>query len=257
MNLQQQYNAFETIVVKEIRRFTRIWIQTLLPPAITVMLYFVIFGALIGERIGRMEGFSYMEYIVPGLIMMSVITNSYSNVVSSFFSTKFQRSVEEMLVSPLPSYVLIWGFVIGGVVRGLAVGLIVTILALMFTHLQVYNLLVTVSIVVLTATLFSLGGFINAMYAKSFDDVSIVPTFILTPLTYLGGVFYSISMLPPLWEGVSRLNPIVYMVNGFRYGILGVSDIQLGVAYGMIILFVVALYVWAHWLLKKGIGLRS
>lgn len=257
MNLQQQYNAFETIVVREIRRFTRIWIQTLLPPAITVMLYFVIFGALIGARIGEMDGFSYMEYIVPGLIMMSVITNSYSNVVSSFFSTKFQRSVEEMLVSPLPNYVLIWGFVIGGVARGLAVGVIVTILSLLFTHLQVHNLLVTVSIVVLTAMLFSLGGFINAMYARSFDDISIVPTFVLTPLTYLGGVFYSISMLPPFWEGVSKLNPIVYMVNGFRYGILGITDISLGVAYGMIILFVVALYAWAHWLLKKGIGLRS
>lgn len=257
MNLQQQYNAFETIVVKEIRRFTRIWIQTLLPPAITVALYFVIFGALIGSRIGQMEGFSYMEYIVPGLIMMSVITNAYSNVVSSFFSTKFQRSVEEMLVSPLPNYILIWGFVIGGVARGLAVGLIVTVLALIFTDLQVHNLLVTITVVLLTAMLFSLGGFINAMYAGSFDDISIVPTFVLTPLTYLGGVFYSISMLPPFWEGVSRLNPIVYMVNGFRYGILGISDIHLGVAYGMIILFVVVLYVWAHWLLKKGIGIRS
>src|SRR5690606_3075711 len=206
MNLQQQYNALETIVVKEIRRFMRIWIQTLLPPAITVALYFVIFGTLIGSRIGEMEGFSYMEYIVPGLIMMSVITNAYSNVVSSFFSTKFQRSVEEMLVSPLPNYILIWGFVIGGVARGLAVGLIVTVLALIFTDLQVHNLLVTITVVLLTAMLFSLGGFINAMYAGSFDDISIVPTFVLTPLTYLGGVFYSISMLPPFWEGVSRLN---------------------------------------------------
>lgn len=257
MNLQQQYNALETIVVKEIRRFMRIWIQTLLPPAITVALYFVIFGTLIGSRIGEMGGFSYMEYIVPGLIMMSVITNAYSNVVSSFFSTKFQRSVEEMLVSPLPNYIVIWGFVLGGIARGLAVGLIVTVLALFFTHLQVHNLLVTVTIVLLTATLFSLGGFINAMYAGSFDDISIVPTFVLTPLTYLGGVFYSISLLPPFWEGVSRLNPIVYMVNGFRYGILGVSDISLGVAYGMIILFVVIMYGWAHWLLKKGIGIRS
>ena len=257
MKLQQQLNAFETIVTKEIRRFTRIWIQTLLPPAITVALYFVIFGQLIGRRIGQMDGFSYMEYIVPGLIMMSVITNSYSNVVSSFFSTKFQRSVEEMLVSPLPNYIVIWGFVVGGVARGLAVGFIVTLLALFFTHLQVHNVLVTISIVVLTATLFSLGGLINAMYAGSFDDISIVPTFVLTPLTYLGGVFYSISMLPPVWETVSRFNPIVYMVNGFRYGILGISDIRLSVAYGMISLFVVILYVWAHWLLKNGVGIRS
>lgn len=257
MNLRQQYNALETIVTKEIRRFTRIWIQTLLPPAITVALYFVIFGTLIGGRIGDMDGFSYMEYIVPGLIMMSVITNAYSNVVSSFFSAKFQRSVEEILVSPTPQYIVIWGFILGGVARGVAVGLIVTVLALLFTDLQVHNVLVTISILLLTAMLFSLGGFINAIYAGSFDDISIVPTFVLTPLTYLGGVFYSISLLPPFWESVSRLNPIVYMVNGFRYGILGVSDINLGIAYGMIILFVVILYVWASWLLKKGIGIRS
>lgn len=257
MNLRQQYNALETIVTKEIRRFTRIWIQTLLPPAITVALYFVIFGTLIGGRIGDMDGFSYMEYIVPGLIMMSVFTNAYSNVVSSFFSAKFQRSVEEILVSPTPQYIVIWGFILGGVARGVAVGLIVTVLALLFTDLQVHNVLVTISILLLTAMLFSLGGFINAIYAGSFDDISIVPTFVLTPLTYLGGVFYSISLLPPFWESVSRLNPIVYMVNGFRYGILGVSDINLGIAYGMIILFVVILYVWASWLLKKGIGIRS
>ena len=257
MNLQQQLNAFKTIVTKEVRRFTRIWIQTLIPPAITVALYFVIFGQLIGRRVGQMDGFSYMQYIVPGLIMMSVITNSYSNVVSSFFSTKFQRSIEEMLVSPLPNYIVIWGFVIGGVARGLSVGLIVTVMALFFTHLHVHNILVTVTIVLLTAMLFSLGGLINAVYARSFDDISIVPTFVLTPLTYLGGVFYSISLLPPFWEAVSRFNPIVYMVNGFRYGILGISDIRLSVAYGMIILFVVILYSWAHWLLKRGVGIRT
>jgi len=257
MNLQQQLNAFQTIVTKEVRRFTRIWIQTLIPPAITVALYFVIFGQLIGRRVGQMDGFSYMQYIVPGLIMMSVITNSYSNVVSSFFSTKFQRSIEEMLVSPLPNYIVIWGFVIGGVARGLSVGLIVTVMALFFTHLHVHNILVTVSIVLLTAMLFSLGGLINAVYARSFDDISIVPTFVLTPLTYLGGVFYSISLLPPFWEAVSRFNPIVYMVNGFRYGILGITDIRLSVAYGMIILFVVILYCWAHWLLKRGVGIRT
>lgn len=257
MKLQHQWTALQTIVVKEIRRFMRIWIQTLLPPAITVALYFVIFGELIGARIGEIEGFTYMQYIVPGLIMMSVITNAYSNVVSSFFSAKFQRSVEEMLVSPLPNHIIIWGFVLGGIARGVAVGLIVTLLALFFTHLQVHDVFVTFSIVLLTATLFSLGGLINAVYAGSFDDISIVPTFVLTPLTYLGGVFYSVSMLPPFWEKVSHINPILYMVNGFRYGILGVSDISLVVAYGMIGGTVVVLYVWAYWLLKNGVGIRT
>ena len=257
MNSQQQFNAFSTIVRKEIRRFMRIWVQTLIPPAITIALYFVIFGELIGRRIGQIGEYSYMEYIVPGLIMMSVITNSYSNVVSSFFSTKFQRSIEEMLVSPMPNYVVIGGFVLGGVARGIAVGAIVTGLSLFFAHLSVTNIWITISMVVLTAILFSLGGFINAVYARSFDDISIVPTFVLTPLTYLGGVFYSISMLPDFWEGVSRINPIVYMVNGFRYGILGIYDIGIGVAFGMVLTFIVALYVWAHWLLKNGVGIRS
>jgi len=257
MNWQQQLNAFNTIVIKEIRRFTRIWVQTLIPPAITIALYFVIFGHLVGSRIGQIGEFSYMEYIVPGLIMMSVITNSYSNVVSSFFSTKFQRSIEEMLVSPVPNYIVISGFVIGGVARGIAVGAIVTGLSLFFAELDVANLWITFSMVVLTAILFSLGGFINAVYAGSFDDISIVPTFVLTPLTYLGGVFYSISMLPEFWQAVSRINPIVYMVNGFRYGILGVSDINIGVAYGMVIIFIVMLYSWAHWLLKNGVGIRT
>ena len=196
MNWRMQFNAFSTIISKEVRRFTRIWVQTLIPPAITIALYFVIFGELIGRRVGEVGGFDYMEYIVPGLIMMSVITNSYSNVVSSFFSTKFQRSVEEMLVSPMPNYVVIWGFVLGGVARGMSVGAIVTGLSLFFAHLDVVNLWITISMVTLTAVLFSLGGFINAVYAKSFDDISVVPTFVLTPLTYLGGVFYSINMLP-------------------------------------------------------------
>jgi ABC-2 type transport system permease protein len=257
MNPQQQFNAFRTIVTKEVRRFTRIWVQTLIPPAITIALYFVVFGELIGRRIGHIGDYSYMEYIVPGLIMMSVITNSYSNVVSSFFSTKFQRSIEEMLVSPMPNYVVIGGFVLGGVARGVSVGIIVTGLSLFFADLNVQNILITISIVFLTAVLFSLGGFINAVYASSFDDISIVPTFILTPLTYLGGVFYSISMLPEFWQGVSKLNPIVYMVNGFRYGILGISDIHIGVAYAMIFAFIAALYLWAHWLLKNGVGIRS
>lgn len=257
MNFAEQYVAIKTILVKEIRRFLRIWVQTLIPPAITIVLYFVIFGRLIGSRIGEMGGFNYMQYIVPGLIMMSVITNSYSNVVSSFFSAKFQRSVEEMLVSPMPNYIIIWGYVLGGVARGLAVGTIVTMLSLFFTELSVYDLLVTMSIVLLTAILFSLGGFINAIFATKFDDISIVPTFILTPLTYLGGVFYSIDLLPPFWALVSKANPIVYMVNGFRYGILGISDVGLVETYTMIILFIIILYTWTIHLMRKGTGIRS
>ncbi|RVU32131.1 ABC transporter permease [Neptunomonas marina] len=256
MKAQELWVSFLTIVIKEVRRFTRIWAQTLLPPAITMTLYFIIFGNLIGSRIGEMGGFDYMEFIVPGLIMMSVITNSYGNVVSSFYSTKFQRNIEELLVSPTPNWVILSGYVVGGVSRGLAVGVIVTLLSLFFTSLQVHNLAVMVAVVVLTSTLFSLGGFINAMFANSFDDISIIPTFILTPLTYLGGVFYSIQLLPEFWQGVSQLNPILYMVNAFRYGILGVSDINIGVAFGMIVLFNIILFTVALKLLSAGKGIR-
>lgn len=255
--MRAHWIAFQTIVIKEIRRFLRIWSQTLLPPAITISLYFIIFGNLIGPRIGDMHGFNYIEFIVPGLIMMSVITNSYANVVSSFFSMKFQHSIEELVVAPVPNHIILSGYVAGGVVRGLFVGLIVTLLSLFFTDLYVHNVLVIISVVVLTAVLFSLGGFINAMFATKFDDISIVPTFILTPLTYLGGVFYSIDLLPVFWQKLSLINPILYMVNAFRFGLLGVSDIPLGVAYGMIIGFVVALYGYALHLLKRGVGIRS
>ncbi len=257
MNAHDLFIAFWTIVRREVRRFTRIWAQTLLPPAITMTLYFIIFGNLIGSRIGEMGGFDYMEYIVPGLIMMSVITNSYSNVVSSFYSTKFQRNIEELLVSPVPNWVILSGFVLGGVVRGLGVGFIVTLLSLFFTDLQVQNLFVTIAIVFLTSVLFALGGFINAVFANSFDDISIIPTFVLTPLTYLGGVFYSIQLLPEFWQGVSQLNPILYMVNTFRYGILGVSDINIGFAFMMILLFIGGLFSYALYLLQNGKGIRS
>ncbi len=257
MPITRLFVAFWTIVSREVRRFMRIWAQTLLPPAITMTLYFIIFGNLIGSRIGEMGGFAYMEYIVPGLIMMSVITNSYSNVVSSFYSTKYQRNIEELLVSPVPNWVILSGFVIGGVARGLGVGLIVTLLSLFFTDLQVQNLFITVAIVFLTSVLFALGGFINAVYANSFDDISIIPTFVLTPLTYLGGVFYSIQLLPEFWQGVSQLNPILYMVNTFRYGILGISDINVGFAFAMIGLFIVALFSFALYLLQNGKGIRS
>lgn len=255
--LQANFIALGTIVRREIRRFTRIWPQTLLPPGITMVLYFVIFGRLIGHRIGEMDGFSYIDYIVPGLIMMSVITNSYSNVVSSFFSTKFQRNIEELLVSPVSPHVILIGFVLGGICRGLAVGLIVTLLSLFFTDLRVHHLGVTVGVVVLTSMIFSLGGFINAVFARNFDDISIVPTFVLTPLTYLGGVFYSIHLLPPLWQAVSMANPILHMVNAFRYGILGVSDIRIGVALTFMFLAAALLYLVSIRLLKSGRGMRQ
>jgi ABC-2 type transport system permease protein len=251
--------AFNTIVIREIRRFMRIWVQTLIPPAITMGLYFIIFGSLIGSRIGQMGGFNYMQFVVPGLIMMSIITNSYSNVVSSFFGVKFQHNIEEMLVSPVPNWVILTGFVIGGVARGLMVGLIVTLLSLFFSHLHIENILVMISIVFLTSVLFALLGFTNAVYAQSFDDISIVPTFILTPLTYLGGVFYSVSLLPAFWQKVSLLNPILYMINAFRYGVLGkeVSDIHIGVAFSMVIVFIVAAFCYNLYLLNTGKGLRS
>ncbi|HSC85546.1 MAG TPA: ABC transporter permease, partial [Pseudomonas sp.] len=241
--LRSNLIALQTIVTREVRRFTRIWAQTLLPPAITMALYFVIFGRLIGSQVGGVGPYSYMEFIVPGLIMMSVITNSYSNVVSSFFSSKFQRNVEELLVSPVSPHTILIGYTIGGSLRGLAVAFIVTLLSLFFTQLQVHHLGVTVLVILLTAITFSLGGFINAVFARNFDDISIIPTFVLTPLTYLGGVFYSISLLPLFWQKVSLVNPILHMVNAFRYGILGVSDINIGVAIGMMLLASTLLYI--------------
>jgi ABC-2 type transport system permease protein len=256
MTWQALWVAFVTIVVREVRRFTRIWAQTLLPPAVTMTLYFIIFGNLIGSRIGEMGGYDYMQFIVPGLIMMAVITNSYGNVVSSFFSMKFQRSIEELLVSPVPNWTILAGYVAGGMARGLSIGLIVTLLSLGFTHLSIHNLPMVVITVFLTSALFSLGGFINAMLATKFDDISIVPTFILTPLTYLGGVFYSIELLPDFWRGVSMINPILYMVNGFRYGILGVSDVNPFVSLGMILVFIVLLATVALRMLAKGKGIR-
>ncbi|HIQ52087.1 MAG TPA: ABC transporter permease [Pseudomonas pachastrellae] len=254
---QQSWVAFSTIVTKEIRRFTRIWPQTLLPPAITMALYFVIFGNLIGSRIGEMGGFRYIDYIVPGLIMMSVITNSYSNVVSSFFSTKFQRSIEELMVAPVSPHVVLLGYTFGGVARGLMVGFIVTLTSLFFTRLQVQHIGLTIAVVFFTSLVFSLGGFVNAVFARTFDDISIVPTFVLTPLTYLGGVFYSISLLPPFWQAMSQVNPILHMVNAFRYGILGVSDIPIATALVIMSLFTLILYSLSYWLLVRGTGLRQ
>lgn len=257
MSNHPNFIALTSIIRKEINRYTRIWVQTLLPPSITMTLYFVIFGNLIGSRIGQMGGYSYMEFIVPGLIMMSVITNSYSNVVSSFFSAKFQRSIEEMLVSPTPNIVILAGYVIGGVSRGMLVGLIVTTVSLFFVDIQIHNIWLVITVVIMTSIMFSLAGFVNAVFAKTFDDISIVPTFVLTPLTYLGGVFYSIQLLPDFWQSASMANPILYMVNAFRYGFLGTSDINVYAALSLIGVFILGLGSLAMYLLKNGIGLRS
>ncbi len=249
--------AFSTIVRKEVRRFVRIWVQTLVPPVITISLYFVIFGSLIGSRIGQMGGYSYMEFIVPGLILMSVINNAYANVVSSFFSQKFQRNIEELLVSPVPNYVILIGFVVGGSARGLAIGLIASVVAMFFSGFYMHNIFIAVAVVLLSSVVFSLGGFINAIYANKFDDITIIPTFVLTPLIYLGGVFYSIDLLPDFWRAVSHVNPMFYMVDAFRYGILGISDVNIIYALLILLVFVVGLFVFALFLLHKGKGLRS
>lgn len=257
MNNLIHMNALKTIWIKECTRFFRIWLQTLVPPAITMTLYFVIFGSLIGSRIGEMEGVSYMEFIVPGLIMMSVITNAYSNVASSFFSAKFHRNIEEMLVAPVSNVTIVLGYVGGGVARSLIVACIVTLVAGIFVPLNIQSYSMIIVTVLLTATLFSIAGLINAIYAKSFDDISIIPTFVLTPLTYLGGVFYSISMLPEVWQWISKANPIVYMVNGFREGFIGVSDIDPSVALLVLVGFNIAFFAYALSLLRRGVGIRT
>jgi len=257
MSLATEWVAFSTIVRKEARRFLRIWTQTLLPPAISMSLYFVIFGRLIGSRIGDMGGYSYMQFMVPGLIMMAVLTNAYSNVVSSFFGAKFQRHIEELLVSPTSNHTILLGFMVGGVLRGLCVGAIVTVLSLFFSSLHIQHWGITLAILLLTSTLFSLAGFINAVYANNFDDISIVPTFVLTPLTYLGGVFYSVDLLPEFWAKLSHLNPILYIVNAFRFGLLGVSDVNVGLAFAIVGFFTVIAYGFSMYLLNSGKRLRQ
>lgn len=256
-NFGAYWIAFQTILTKEILRFARIWVQTVLPPAITTALYFIIFGKLIGAQIGDMEGFRYIDFIVPGLILMAVIANSYANVVSSFYSSKFQHNVEELLIAPLPNWVILAGYVAGGVARGVVVGVVVTIVSLFFSDLVIHSYGVTLLVFVLTSILFALAGFINAVYANSFDDISIVPTFILTPLTYLGGVFYSISLLPTFWQNVSLANPVLYMVNAFRYGLLGVTDIPLWTAFLIIAAFIAVLFAYSMYLLNRGVGIKS
>jgi ABC-2 type transport system permease protein len=257
MSLAYKYTAYQTIVIKEVRRFLRIWVQTLVPPVITIALYFVIFGNLIGSRIGRMGGYSYMEFIVPGLIMMAVINNAYANVVSSFFSQKFQKSIEELLVAPVPNHVILLGFVTGGVARGLCVGLIASLISMLFSGVHMHNIFITAVVVLLASVVFSLGGFINAVYAKNFDDISIIPTFVLTPLIYLGGVFYSVDTLPPLARHISQFNPIFYMVNAFRYGILGISDVSIELSMSLLVLLTVVMFAFSLRLLYTGKGLRN
>lgn len=249
--------GFYTLAFKESKRILRIWRQTLVPPIITTTLYFLIFGTLIGKRIGEMNGVSYMQFIAPGLIMMSAITAAYGNTASSFFLSKFVRNIEELLISPLSSHTIIWGYVFGGIVRGVSVGVLVTIVALCFVSYDIYSWSIIVLTMLMATIVFSLGGLINAVYAYTFDDIGTIPTFVLTPLTYLGGVFYSISLLPEFWQIVSKFNPIVYMISGFRYGFLGISDVSIYYTFAVLLLFIVILYSWAYSLIERGVNLRS
>jgi len=248
--------AYQTIARREILRFARIWVQTIIPPVVMVGLYFVIFGKLIGQRIGEMDGMSYVDFIMPGLVMMSIITNSYANVVSSFYGAKYSHYIEEMLIAPIPNIVILIGYVTGGIVRGMSVGIAVTLVSLFFTDFSIHAPLIVIGIAFLTAFLFSLAGLINGVFARTFDDVTIIPTFVLTPLTYLGGIFYSIRLLPETWQQVSLINPILYMVNSFRFGFRGVSDIGLGTAIMVILFFIVILFVFCMTLLERGTGIR-
>jgi len=248
--------ALQTLITKEVLRFSRIWTQTLLPPAITMSLYFLIFGKFIGSQISMISGFTYIQYIVPGLVMMSIMTNAYANTASSFFLTKFNKSIEEMLVSPMPSWITLLGFMFGGTLRGLLVGAIVLFISFLFTHVPLFHPGIILIMAILAAMVFSLGGLINGIYAKRFDDVSFIPTFVLTPLTYLGGVFYSIDQLPPLWRTLSLFNPILNMVDTFRYGILGISDVNIYVGLSLIIGLFIFMFIWALVLLNRGVGIK-
>ncbi len=255
--MKRNWISFISIARKEMIRIFRIWVQTLVPPVITITLYFIIFGSLIGSQLRNIGGYDYMAFIAPGLIMMSIITNSYSNTVSSFFGSKFQRNVEELLVSPTPHWVMVLGYISGGMTRGLCVGMLVSLVSLVFVRLPLFNIPFIVLFALLTSFVFSLAGMINGIFAKKFDDISIIPTFVITPLTYLGGVFYSISLLPDFWRILSKINPIIYMIGGFRYGFLGISDINIWVGLGMLIMFSVLLFVFTLSLLNKGIGIRE
>ncbi len=255
--IQNKIIALQTILVKEIVRFMRIWSQTFLPPAITMALYFIIFGRMIGSQIRDIEGYSYIQYIVPGLAMMAIITNAYANTASSFFGSKFNKSIEEMLVSPMPNYIILLGYMLGGALRGLLVGVIVIFISLFFTHLKIYNISIVILMAILSSMLFSLGGLINAIFAKKFDDIAFIPTFILTPLTYLGGVFYSIKQLPPIWQTLSVMNPILNIIDTFRYGLLGISDVNIYFGFSLVCGLFIVLLIWCLILMNKGVGLRT
>jgi ABC-2 type transport system permease protein len=252
-----EWIGFKTMIIREFSRIVRIWGQTIVPPAVTATLYFIIFGSLIGRRVGQVGGYDYMQFIAPGLIMMTVIQNSYGNVVSSFFGAKFGKHIEELLVSPLPNWLIVMGYVMGGVLRGVLVGSVVTVVALFFTHLTLLHVFAIMSAVLLTSFVFSLGGFINALFAKNFDQISWFPTFVLTPLTYLGGVFYSVTMLPGWAHTASKVNPILYMVSAFRFGFLGTSDVDLRLAYGIMLSAAVLMFSLAVGLLNRGTGIRD
>lgn len=257
MSLNTQLIGFYTLVRKETVRIIRIWPQTILPSVITTTLYFLIFGQFIGDRIGSFDGYNYIEFIIPGLIMMPMITTSYTNVSSSFFSAKFQRNIEELLVSPLHNHLLIMGYLSGGIIRSIIVGTLVTIISMIFSPITFHNPLIVILCASLTSILFSIAGFINGIYARKFDDIAIIPTFLLTPLIYLGGVFYSIKILPPFWQSISLFNPILYLVNIFRYGCLGISDINVTTALLIMIIIIGLLWTTVLLLIKKGIGIRT
>lgn len=256
MYKQRDWVAFKTLCIHEIVRILRIWPQTILPPIITTALYYVIFGTVMGQKIGDMGGVSYIQYIMPGLVMMTIIDNSYVNVVSSFFACKFFRSIEELLVTPMPNSVILCGFVAGGVIRALSIGILVGCMSLFFTHIHVNNWPLTIAMAVITAVLLSLIGFVNGVFARKFDDLSIVPVFILVPLGFFGGVFYSVDLLPPFWRAITHINPIFYMIGGFRYAILGISDVHIGYAISMLCVGAIILYCFCLWLLRKGIGIK-
>ncbi|MDB5264520.1 MAG: Transport permease protein [Parcubacteria group bacterium] len=249
--------GFNTMARKELVRIFRIWSQTLLPPVVTTTLYFVIFGAFIGSQVAPIAGYSYMQFIMPGLIMMTIITSAYMNTVSTFYFTKWQNTIDELLVSPMPRWSIIAGYIFGGVARAMIVGVLVLIVSLFFTHLHVANPFIIFAAAFMTALLFSLAGLVNGIFAKTFDAISIVPTFVLTPLTYLGGVFYSVSMLPPIFQTISFFNPILYMVNAFRYGFLGISDVSVGLSFAIMGGISVVLLVLSLWLFKRGVGLKN
>lgn len=249
--------ALKTIINRESRRTFRVWRQSFLPAVVTSTLYFIIFGRVIGQRVGMMDGFNYIQYIAPGLIMMQIVTSSYSSSVSAFFIAKFQRQIQELLVSPMPAFIIVLGFMISAIIRGIIVGILVTMIALFFTHLTIHNGLITISVALCSSCLFALAGLVNAIYAKTFDDITVVPTFVLTPLTYLGGVFYSISLLPKFWQWISFVNPIAYIINAFRFGILGVADASIVIAFLVMALFILFLFIFAYYLVNSGRGLRE